>query len=497
MPYRNDTNQFWNGQRQCRTLDFYLFLIYNFYKSRILVILGGIIMKTRGYFAIVMAILMLVLAFSLVACKKESLTVKFDTQAEGTIDDIVVTEGDTISEPQTPYKKAHTFLGWYNGDTKWDFSSKVKENITLVAKWELTNYSITYEVSTQNDKNKPSFTINDLPLRLNEAQSVNGSYFVGWELNGKRVTRLVSLENVTLTAIYKSAPTELAYEEHDDYVVVTGLAEETNDIIIPATYNSKPVTKIANGAFAKNDDIYSLTILGSVTEIGAEAFKGCENLQRVVIADKIKVIGDSAFMDCSGFYEIVIPNGAEYIGAKAFKGCTLLEDINLPDSVNYLGEDFILDCPSIKYDLFTNGEGQDLYIDNWLIKYGDTNARTAVFKEGTVGIASYAFYKMSNLRTINTTPGLKYIGSHAFFYCYNVKVLNFTSDVKYIGMYAFYNLRKLEAVTIPDSVETIGMKAFGACYSLTQITCEATEEKPGYGQEWHGGREVVFANGEN
>ena len=453
-------------------------------------------MKARGIFVILIALLLFVLALSMISCEKDSYTVKFDTQTGTVIDDVIVQEGDTIEEPQKPYKYAHAFLGWYNGDSKWDFSSKVKGDMTLVAKWEIITYNITYEVSTPNEQNQATFTANDLPLRLNMANDGENGYFVGWELNGQRVRRLVSIGDVTLKAVYVSEPTPLAYEEHDDYVVVTGLLEEANDIIIPATYNSKPVKKIAPGAFSGRDNIYSLIILGSVEEIGNDAFKGCTNLQRITLASTVKVIGDSAFMNCSSFYEIKIPNGVEYIGVKAFKGCTLLENINLPDSIEFLGEDFNFDCPNIKYELFTNGEGQDMYLNNWLIEYGDLNARTAVFKEGTVGIYSYAFYKMSNLRTVNIPSGVKYIGSHAFFSCYNIKVLTFARDVKYIGMYAFYNLRKMEKVTIPGTVEVIGMKAFADCFSLV-ITCEATQEKPGYANDWHGGREVIFANGEN
>lgn len=38
-------------------------------------------------------------------------------------------------EPIAPTKKGYAFVGWYNGDTKHDFTKTLSENITLTAKW--------------------------------------------------------------------------------------------------------------------------------------------------------------------------------------------------------------------------------------------------------------------------------------------------------------------------------------------------------------------------
>ena len=48
---------------------------------------------------------------------------------------VQVKKGKTISEPTAPTKEGYTFAGWYNGETKYDFSSKVTSDITLVARW--------------------------------------------------------------------------------------------------------------------------------------------------------------------------------------------------------------------------------------------------------------------------------------------------------------------------------------------------------------------------
>ena len=40
------------------------------------------------------------------------------------------------SAPDTPVKSGYRFVGWYNGNAKWDFDTPVTENLTLTAKWE-------------------------------------------------------------------------------------------------------------------------------------------------------------------------------------------------------------------------------------------------------------------------------------------------------------------------------------------------------------------------
>lgn len=40
------------------------------------------------------------------------------------------------SAPDTPVKPGYRFVGWYNGNAKWDFDTPVTENLTLTAKWE-------------------------------------------------------------------------------------------------------------------------------------------------------------------------------------------------------------------------------------------------------------------------------------------------------------------------------------------------------------------------
>ena len=63
----------------------------------------------------------------------------------------VLPSGNKAKVPIALKKDGYTFLGWYNGDTKYDFSQAVTENITLTAKWVLTNISTEDELRSSVD----------------------------------------------------------------------------------------------------------------------------------------------------------------------------------------------------------------------------------------------------------------------------------------------------------------------------------------------------------
>lgn len=70
--------------------------------------------------------------------KYEYVTVSYNTYVNLEIPTQRVIKGERISPPMMELNRAgYTFVGWYNGAKKWDFSKNtVTENVTLTAKWE-------------------------------------------------------------------------------------------------------------------------------------------------------------------------------------------------------------------------------------------------------------------------------------------------------------------------------------------------------------------------
>ena len=78
-------------------------------------------------------------------CLSSGFTVSFDLGgATGTAPTSQkVQNGGTATKPTTdPTWDDHTFAGWYNGDTLWNFGTAVTQNMALIAKW-ITNPAVT------------------------------------------------------------------------------------------------------------------------------------------------------------------------------------------------------------------------------------------------------------------------------------------------------------------------------------------------------------------
>lgn len=74
---------------------------------------------------------------TLTAVWKRLWTVSFDTDGAGTINSIIVEDGELATAPTAPDKgEKYRLIGWYLGNDPWDFSADtVTGDITLKAKW--------------------------------------------------------------------------------------------------------------------------------------------------------------------------------------------------------------------------------------------------------------------------------------------------------------------------------------------------------------------------
>ena len=99
-------------------------------------------------------------------------------------------------QPADPTKEGYTFIGWYNGESEWNFETPVTADLTLTAKWQINRYTITFD--TAGGSEVPSITQDyGTAITPPAAPTRTGYTFAGWD---KTIPSTMPAENITLTA---------------------------------------------------------------------------------------------------------------------------------------------------------------------------------------------------------------------------------------------------------------------------------------------------------
>jgi len=254
-------------------------------------------------------------------------------------------------------------------------------------------------------------------------------------------------------------------------VVGVGTCADTA-IVIPETYEGKPVTSIGNSAFEDCTSLTSVVIPEGVTSIGKSSFKHCNSLRSITLPfvgateDGISnthfgyIFGASSYYYSNtyipGSLKTVVITGGESIGSHAFDGCTWVSSIVIPEGVTSIGEYAFSSCDSLT---------------------------SIVIPEGVTSIGEYAFYGCDSLASVYVTDIAKWcaiefgsssanpLGCAGSLYLNGALVthLEIPASVTSIGNYAFAGCTGLSSIVIPESVTSIGSDAFDGCRSLTGV----------------------------
>lgn len=134
-------------------------------------------MKSKKLLMLLIAVISIAAAMCVfVACgdddgndKVKTYTVSFDTDGAGTIAPVLVKDGETAEEPPEPQKDNWVFKGWFIGETEYDFSSPVKSELTLKAKWnELYTVAFMSDGSvfkTRTAEKGTAVSMSDVPVK--------------------------------------------------------------------------------------------------------------------------------------------------------------------------------------------------------------------------------------------------------------------------------------------------------------------------------------------
>ena len=98
--------------------------------------------------------------------------------------------------PADPTKEGYTFIGWYNGESEWNFETPVTENLTLTAKWQINRYTITFDTAGGSEV-APITQDYGTTITAPANPAKTGYTFAGWD---KTIPTTMPAGDMTITA---------------------------------------------------------------------------------------------------------------------------------------------------------------------------------------------------------------------------------------------------------------------------------------------------------
>ena len=310
----------------------------------------------------------------------------------------------------------------------------------------------------------------------------------------------------------------------DGSVEITKYTGSSTDLIVWGDLEGMTVTSIASYAFAGNDELVSVFIPESVSNIGSSAFNICKSLECIMVSDdndfysssngvlfdkekttlycyplgkqepeyilpeSVITIGEYAFSgyeNKTGYYgnhyleNITFSNNLVSIGREAFADCSALKRLDVSDSVKTIESYAFNGCTALKDVLIGNGieyigayafagcvninkvETDD--IQNWCEIEFSTTTSNPVYYSGNL------YYDSESVEYLDVSDDVSKIGKYAFYNCKSLKEVTFSENIEVIEKYAFYNCTSLENARLSDSITNIDEYCFYNCDSLNSI----------------------------
>ena len=254
----------------------------------------------------------------------------------------------------------------------------------------------------------------------------------------------------------------------DSTLTITGYTGVGGALTIPTNIDGLTVTCIGDGAFMPSLSlITSITMLDGITSIGDSAFAGPDlilntSLTSVTIPGTVTNMGAEVFIFCIRLTNATIANGVTSIGNNDFFYCRGLTSITIPGSVTNIGTSAFNSCHSLATVTISNGVTS---IESWA--FAETGLASVAIPASVINIGDYAFAytALTNIAIPNTVTN---VGIYAFDGCLasSVTIPNYIASIP-VGMFAESGLTN---VAIPDGVTNIGAWAFSYCFGLRSVT---------------------------
>ena len=172
-------------------------------------------------------------------------TVTFNSNGGTAVASVQTEQGLTLSQPSDPTREGFVFDGWYTSTaltTKYNFSTPVTSNLTLVAGW-IEVAPIQFVVSFNSSGGSyvaPRVVTDGTAVEAPEAPTRVGFTFVRWTLNGNAYDFATPVtSNITLTAEWEAIPQFTVRFEHQDGTLIENVQVYQGDKVVAPTPPSR------------------------------------------------------------------------------------------------------------------------------------------------------------------------------------------------------------------------------------------------------------------
>lgn len=380
------------------------------------------------------------------------------------------------------------------------FVAPAKQTVTvapdgsLVVKYYYTRKVYTATTVTNGGSAVPTQSGRYMAPLTMETPVRDGFTFGGWYTDADLTNEWNGTlsDNTTLYAHWaeETKPCDLGYVDQTDvsgYQIAKYTGSSTT-LWLPAYIGGKPVTAIADNAFADSMRLTVVVLPEDLVYIGHSSFKNCTSLLALEIPSSVTKIGGDAFVNCSALETLSIGDGVSRLPKGLLSGCSSLQNLAIP----FVGEgDSSPDAWSGSLFGFIFGTSEYSHSIQTKQYYGNIQSAVyyvpATLSNLTVarGDLLYgAFWGCSQLKSVTLKEGVATIGERAFNGCDQISSITIGSGVKDIGEYAFADCKGIETLSIPSSVVSIRPSALWGCSNietliLPYIGYEKTVESPG------------------
>lgn len=295
--------------------------------------------------------------------------VRFQSCGGSAVANAVAAKGGKVAAPDAPEREGYTFGGWYTDaayTTRFNFDNAVEENMTLYAMWNVASGYL--EVTGYIDGEQVIQTVVKKDNALEPlCPNVNLSYL--WYTD----SAMTDLFDFTAPQFSRLSLYGVAFSagltiENGTVLSYTGRSET---VTVPAKWEGKAVTAIADKAFAGNTEVEQILLPETIQTVGAGAFSGCTRLRSVNLTEACTAVGayafnrcerltaygtltgltkvaNGTFLGCTALTEVVLSEAVTEIGEYAFSGCTALTAVDLGDKITRMGDYAFSDCVALK-----------------------------------------------------------------------------------------------------------------------------------------------------